>query len=274
MRLAAPRRLVWSALAVAALARAQTPFGSLGDPLQGLQAVVNTYAHAEGGPRVISRYVVREGHLAGPFPKRARVIELQRICAAGRPGATALPETAFPQKVAAIRQEDYLSESARLSVRTTAMLAMSADCSIRWDVKRTGTLSRRGARGVCKLDYARRTYTGHCDRSGSAHLLDPPATRRGSEATPQVKTVAEQDCHVISNPGTDTPTTPGGSGCVWTIPSTQRDRFPGLLSRDLFLELDYGPDNGQVTAREVQLSRPLDARLFAIPAGFTRRSRP
>jgi len=275
MRPAAARRFVAMALAVAALeVQAQTDFGSLGDPLHGLRAVVDTYSHAEGGTRVTSRYVVRQGHLAGPLPKRRLLVEQQRVCAAGRPGAAVLPEAAFPQKVAAVRQEDYLSEEAQLSVRTTAHFTLSAaDCSIRWEIKRTGTLSRKGTRGVCKLDYEHRTYAGNCDVSGRAHLVEPPASRPGGEAPSQVKALAGHSCHVVSNPMIDTPATPEGSACVWTIEPAQRAQFPGLLSRNLFLELDYGRDNGQVTATQAQSSRQLDARMFAVPAGFTQRNR-
>lgn len=276
MMLTACRRLAGVALAVPALAaNAQTPFGSLGDPLLGLQPIVETYSHAERSERVVSRFVVREGYLVGPATTRARLIEQHRRCVLARPGATTLPESAFPQNVVAIRQEDYLSETSRLSVHTDARVVISPeDCSIRWTTTRKGTLGRRGTQGVCKLDYDSGTYGGGCDRPGSAYLQEPPDGRREGVAAPPVKVVAGHNCHVVSTPMADTPATPGGSACVWAVESTQRGRFPGLLSRNLFLELDYGPDNGQVAATRAQSAQPLDARLFAIPAGFTRRPRP
>ena len=246
-------------------------FGSLGDPFTGAPVILDTYPHTDGAARVTSRYVVREGkQLDLPRYTRAQLIELQRMCAAGKPGTTVVPESAFPQKLLAIRQEDYLSETARLSVQITAFVTLVlSDCSIKWDIKHTGTLSRYGTQRPCKLDYDKRTYSGGCETPGTSYFTDPPSANRDGVSPPPSKQIAGQTCYVIATPMA-TALAPGGSACTWFIEPAQRAHFPGLLSRNLMLELDYG-DNGKVVALEAEASRPLDARLFAIPPGFTAR---
>jgi hypothetical protein len=258
------RLLIHGWLASAACgAHAQAPFGSLGNPLQPFSVVVDAFERPAGGRGVVVRYAVREGFL---FPQ-AQMIQQHRACVAATPGATALPDAAFPQMFSVVRTEEYLSENATLTVKTSAFVEMSMDCSIRWKLDRMGTLSLRGTRSQCRIDYVKRDYAGGCEEPGGVFMASVPHRGRAGGSPPATRVMAGQVCQVLPNPIT------GGTDCVWIIDPADFARHPGELKQVLPLETVHEQFGGRTTATRAQLLQTVDARLFAIPAGFSRQER-
>ncbi|MCW7540686.1 hypothetical protein OOT46_22975 [Aquabacterium sp. A7-Y] len=265
-----PRALLLGVLG--AHANAQVP----ADPLQGYRSLTAQYAEAAPGRQVLTRYVVREGKLKSiGGVNRDLLVQTQHLCVEGKGVGRKIEANALPPYLSVLREEEYLSEAAKLTVQTQARLEVGLnDCSVRWKTSRRGTLGR-WSKGTCMLDFDKRTFAGRCEGAEK-----PTAARGGDEevaaaaatATSEQRTVHGQRCVVMAHPAPGE-LMAGAQSCYWLPAEAEKKRLPGLLSRPLALEVDFGRDNGRVSATELNEGKLMDARLFAIPLGFSRGQR-